>query len=541
MIRILVYVSLMLCFWEGLSQHVFTRKDSVKGFLTSERSWWDVGYYHLSVEVDPKKKTLDGTVRVLFEAVSKGNTIQIDLQEPLRITKVRDYAGNSLSFTKEYDAYFIRLDTLLEAGEKGEVIVYYMGIPTEPSNPPWEGGVVWSEDDKGNPFIGTACQGSGASIWWPCKDHPSDEVDSMRISITIPDHLGNISNGTLESITEDEKSKTKTFNWVVRNPINTYGVNMNIGKFISWNEVYPGENGDLKITYSCLEYNEEKAKKQFGQVPSMLEAFEYWLGPYPFYEDGYQLVEAPYLGMEHQSSVTYGNGYQNGYKGLDYSLTGWGLKFDYIIIHESAHEWFANSITYTDIADLWIHESFTTYSESLYVEYHFGKSAGLEYLRGRRMNIVNESRIVGYYGVWDEGKEAYDKGATMINMIRHILDDDEKWRGVLRGMNKEFYHQNVTSQQVENYLIEQTGLNLSPIFDQFLRTADLPVLQYFFMGENIFYRWNKVIDGFNMPVDLILSDKTIRIFPTDTWGRIPLEEQSVAVHPDFYVASMKIR
>jgi aminopeptidase N len=296
-----------------------------------------------------------------------------------------------------------------------------------------------------------------------------DEPDSMLISVNVPDNLMDVSNGRLRSV-EIKANKTKTYNWFVSNPISNYGVNINIGDYVHFSEVFKGEKGDLDCDYYVLKDNLEKAKEQFRQVPMMLKAFEHWFGPYPFYEDSYKLVEAPYLGMEHQSSVTYGNGFKNGYLGTDLSRTGWGLKFDFIIVHESGHEWFANSITYKDIADMWVHESFTNYSENLYVEYYYGKEAGSEYVIGSRRNIKNDRPVVGIYDVNYEGSgDMYYKGGNMLHTLRQIINDDEKWRGILRGMNGDFYHQVVTGEQIENYLSEKTGLNLTSIFDQYLR------------------------------------------------------------------------
>ena len=252
------------------------------------------------------------------------------------------------------------------------------------------------------PFIASTCQGDGASLWWPCKDHMYDEPDSMLISVNVPDNLMDVSNGRLRSVVRHE-NKTATYNWFVANPINNYGVNINIGDYVHFSEIFNGEKGALDCDYYVLRENLEKAKEQFKQAPMMLAAFEHWFGPYPFYEDGYKLVEAPYLGMEHQSSVTYGNGFENGYRGTDLSSTGWGLKFDFIIIHESGHEWFANSITYEDIADMWVHESFTNYSENLYVEYYYGKKAGADYVLGSRKNIRNDRPVTGTYNVNSRG------------------------------------------------------------------------------------------------------------------------------------------
>jgi aminopeptidase N len=365
-----------------------------------------------------------------------------------------------------------------------------------------------------------------------------DEPDSMLISVTVPSNLMDVSNGRLRSVVK-HKNNTATYNWFVANPINNYGVNINIADFVHFSEVFNGEKGKLDCDYYVLRENLEKAKVQFRQAPMMLAAFEYWFGPYPFYEDGYKLVEAPYLGMEHQTSVTYGNGYKNGYLGNDLSGSGWGEKFDFIIVHESGHEWFANSITYEDIADMWIHESFINYSENLYVEYYYGKDAGTEYALGTRRGIRNDRPVIGAYNVNNSGSgDMYPKGGNMLHTLRQIVDDDEKWRGILRGLNKDFYHQVVKGSQIEDYMSEKTGLNLRPVFDQYLRDIRIPVFEYFIKDGKLTYRWNNCVAGFNMPLRIYISDTRMDIFPTSRFSTIEIGTNSdkIAVDPNYYVA-----
>ena len=468
--------------------------------------------------------------------------MQIDLQPPLRIDKVLQ-DGEELTIDDDGNAHFITLKKKQEVGSLQKVIVYYSGTPKEAIRPPWDGGVTWDQDSNGKPFIATSCQGIGASIWWPNKDHMYDEVDSMLMSVTIPKGLMNVSNGRLRGIDQNRKNKTITTHWFVSNPINNYGVNINIGDYVHWSEKYAGEKGELDLDYWVLRENESKAREQFKQTPMMMEAFEHWFGPYPFYEDGFKLVEVPYLGMEHQSSITYGNKYQNGYLGRDGSLSGWGLKFDFIIIHESGHEWFANNITYKDIADMWIHESFTNYSENLYVEYHFGKEAGGEYVRGTRQSIRNDRPVQGIYNVDYSGSgDMYPKGGNMLHTLRQLVNDDEQWRMILRGLNKEFYHQTVYAEQIENYIADQSGLDLTAFFDQYLRDNRVPILEYRKDGNELYVRWNNCIDEFNMPVKLIVDDEDIWARPTRRWTSIslPTEVGSVTVSPDFYVGSLNI-
>lgn len=517
-------------------QKTFTHADTLRGAITPEREWWDLNYYHLSVRPNDKDSTLTGSAVIRYKVLKPYQTMQVDLQEPLQITKVIQ-DGETLAYRRDGNAFFITLNKKQEAGKTESIEVFYGGKPRLAKRPPWDGGVQWVPDGKGNTIISTSCQGLGASVWWPCKDHMYDEPDSMLISMTVPKNVMDVSNGNLLSVVENNDN-SHTFNWVVKNPINNYGVNMNVANYVSWKETFKGEKGDLQVSYYVLPQNLEKAKEQFKQAPKMLKAFEHWFGPYPFYEDGYKLVEVPYLGMEHQSSVTYGNDYKMGYRGKDLSNTGWGLKWDFIIIHESGHEWFANNITYKDVADMWVHESFTNYSENLYTEYYFGKKAGEDYVIGTRELIANDIPIVGIYGVNQEGsKDMYYKGGNMLHTIRQIVNDDEKWRQILRGLNKTFYHQTVDGSQIENYISEHAGRNLSKIFDQYLRDVRIPVLEYAFTGKGLQYRWINTVANFDMPVKVKLaSGKEEFLFPTNDWKTLKVKgDKSLTVDRNFYV------
>jgi aminopeptidase N len=519
----------------------FTRQDTLRGSITPERAWWNLTYYHLDISVNPSDSTIYGSNIVTYKVLKPYYVMQIDLQEPLKLTNAVQN-NKPLSFKREGNVYWIEMAENQELGKIYSVELTYGGRPKVSKMPPWIGGITWKKDKNGLPFIASSCQGSGASLWWPCKDHMYDEPDSMLISVNVPENLMDVSNGRLRSVVK-QKNKTKTYNWFVANPIDNYGVNINIADYAHFSEIYTGENGRLDCDYYVLKEDLEKAREQFKQAPLMLAAFEYWFGPYPFYEDGYKLVEAPYLGMEHQSSITYGNGFRNGYRGTDVSLSGWGLKFDYIIIHESAHEWFANSITYEDIADMWIHESFADYAESLYVEYYFGKEAGTEYLSGTRRTIMNDKPIVGIYGVNKEGSgDMYAKGGNMLHTLRQIINDDEKWRGILRGLNKDFYHQVVKGSQIENYLSEKTGMNLTPFFDQYLRDKRIPVFEYSVKGNDFIFRWNNCVPGFNMPLKIYISGKEQIVKPTPliTTLNLDIENAVIKVDPGYYVATLNI-
>ena len=511
-----------------------TRQDSLRGSITPEREWWDLTYYHLDIKVEPDKKYISGSNTVGYKVLKSYKTMQIDLQEPMEITSVIAN-GMPLKFNREGNAYFIELKSKQKKNEVNYLEIFYEGFPKEAIRAPWDGGLSWTKDDNGNHFIATSCQGLGASVWWPNKDHMYDEVDSMLISVNVPKHLTNVSNGRLRKVTE-HKNDTKTFDWFVTNPINNYGVNINIGDYVSFSDVYKGEKGVLDIENYVLSYNLDKAKEQFKQVPMMIEAFEHWFGPYPFYEDSFKMVEVPYLGMEHQSSITYGNKYQNGYLGRDLSGSGWGLKFDYIIIHEGGHEWFANNITYKDIADMWVHEGFTCYSENLFVDYFFGKEASAEYVIGTRRGISNRKPIIGQYDINREGsRDMYSKGANLLHTIRQLANDDELWRQTLRGLNKEFYHSTVTTGEIEKYISKSIGMDLSKVFDQYLRDYNVPVFEYEITNGILMYRWNNVIDGFDMPLEVIIDGENTLLYPTLEFKRIPIKNLYINVDDDYYI------
>ncbi len=515
-----------------------TRQEILRGSVTPEREWWDLLHYDLSIQFFPDTKTIKGSNVITFKTVKSDYIMQIDLQEPLAITRAT-HKNTELKFKREGNAYFIYLTEELPKDIEDSITVYWEGKPTESRNPPWSGGITWGRDDLGEHFITTTCQGIGASIWWANKDHGADEPDrGMNINLTVPDNLVAVSNGRLIKTNENKAEKTKTFRWHVKNPINNYAVNANIGNYVHWNEKYKGEGGELDLQYWVLPHQLEVAKKQFKEVPRTIEAFEHWFGKYPFYEDGFKLVAVSYAGMEHQSSVTYGNYFRNGYRGRDYSGTGVGFKFDFIIVHESGHEWFGNNISIKDAADLWIHEGFTNYSENLFVEYHFGKADAETYVVGSRMNIRNEKPIIGEYNLNREGSgDMYAKGGSLLHTIRHVINDDAKWRGILRGLNKDFWHQTVTSTQIENYISNKSGIDLSKIFDQYLRTTKIPVFDYIINGKNLDYRYANVVEGFAMPIRVSINGQEVLLKPTAKKQIFTLgsEIKTVEVDRNFYV------
>tara|TARA_B110000238_G_scaffold200890_1_gene252994 strand:+ start:2373 stop:4019 length:1647 start_codon:yes stop_codon:yes gene_type:complete len=514
---------------------IFTQQDTLRGSITPERIWWNLTYYHLELEVIPDEKFITGKNTITYTVLSEYQTLQVDLQAPLTISKVTQ-DGKELDVVHLGNAHFVQLIKKQEIGNSESIIVHYQGNPKEAIRAPWDGGFSWKKDSNGNHFVATSCQGLGASVWWPCKDHMYDEVENMDISITVPSNLMDISNGKLKEIVDH--GATKTYHWTVKNPINNYGVNVNIGDYAHFSEVFEGKKGALDMDYFVLKDNLEKAKKHFKDAPKMMKAFEHWFGPYPFYEDGFKLVEVPYLGMEHQSSVTYGNQYKKGYLGRDLSGTGWGLKFDFIIIHEAGHEWFANNITNKDIADMWIHESFTNYSESLFLDYYYGKKAASEYVIGLRRSIANQNPIIGQYDLNNEGSsDMYNKGGNLLHTLRQLVDNDEKWREILRKMNAIFYHQTVTTVQIENFLSTEIGIDLTAVFDQYLRDIRIPILESQLQNGILSYKWANVVRDFKMPVRIFINEKPIWLYPTLEIQTKTLKgrNSNFEVDPNFYI------
>jgi aminopeptidase N len=525
----------------------FTRADSLRGQLTAFRTCYDLNYYHLDVKINIEDKSISGSNEFRFTATQNFKVLQFDLFSNLEVNKVV-YQGKELAFKREFNAVFVTFPSKIRKGEQHSFTVFYAGKPVVAKNPPWDGGFIFKQDRSGNPWVSVACQGFGASSWWPTKDHQSDEVDSLLISISIPKGLDEISNGKLRSVV-DQSDGYKQYNWFVDNPINNYNVTFYIGKYAHWKDTFAGEKGELSIDYWSLAEDSTKARPHWdADVKRMLKSFEHWFGPYPFYEDGYKLVQAPHLGMEHQSAVAYGNNFKQGYLGRDYSRSAanWGLKFDYLTIHESGHEWFGNNITAKDIADMWIHEAFTSYSEVLFLTTYYGKQAGSEYVISSRKIIANDSPIIGSYNVNTEGSgDMYYKGANIIHTIRALMGNDEKFRLMLRGLNKKFYHQTVTTQEIEQYIRKTTGLKLNGFFDQYLRKTAIPVLEYRIDAPGkLSYRWKTDVAKFDMPVKVTLKPGTYAlIYPTNQWKVSNIDTgvttQTFAVDPDFYVDSKK--
>ena len=481
------------------------------------RAWWNVMHYDIHVEPDFETRSILGRTVITFQTTESGSTMQIDLQQPLVIDSMylEQHMGTSthqqgvkqpaLHYNRKEATVEVSFDQKLTHDQLYNLTIYYHGTPKEAKNPPWDGGWIWKTDKNGAPWMSLACQGLGASVWYPCKDHQSDEPDQgASLSITVPDTLMGIGNGRLSAI-ENDSNGTKTYCWKVTSPINNYNIVPYIGKYAHIADSIQGGNGKLNLDYWVLEDNVQKAKKHFEQVKPMMECFEDQFGPYPFYTDGYKLVESPHLGMEHQSAVAYGNAYKMGYRGRDLSGSGIGLQFDFIIIHESGHEWFGNSITTADIADLWIHESFTAYSETIYAECLLGKEKAGQYVRGTRQAILNDKPIIGPYGVNKEGsQDMYYKGANMLHMIRFYMGDDA-FKSVLRDLNIIYRHSITTSREVEELFDQRCTMDLQVIFDQYLRHRDTPQLEYKRQDKRLHMRLTKCLEAFSLPIHFTLN------------------------------------
>jgi aminopeptidase N len=518
----------------------YTRADTLRGsFNLPQRAWWDVTFYDLHVAINPPDSSISGRNGITYTVVKPAKEMQIDLQVPLVVdSMVQD--GKALKYRRDGNAFFVALTAPQKIGSSKSLTVYYHGKPQPAKRPPWDGGYSWGKDSLGATWIVSTDEGLGASVWWPNKDTEADEPDSMRIATTVPDPLVSVGNGRLRSI-RNNGNGTTTYEWFSVNPINNYAINVAIGKYEHFTELYQGERGTLTMDFWPLAYHMDAAKKQWAQARPMMQCMEHWFGPYPWYEDGFKLIEVSNNGMEHQSAVAYGNGFANGYRGRDASGTGYGMKWDFIIVHESAHEWFANNITFKDHADMWVHESFANYAEALYTECLFGKQAGAEYAVGVRRGIRNDRPIEPPdRGVNASGSgDMYPKGGTMLHMIRQIVDNDEQWRGILRGLNKTFWHQTVLGSQIKDYMIKESGKDLSKIFEQYLTTTQIPVFEYAIDGGTLTYRWANVVKGFNMPIKVRLRGEAYSwVTPSEQWQTVPFALPSPGdfkVDVNFYV------
>lgn len=539
----LVILALAPCAPAAAQPTTYTHADTLRGSNGPARAWWDAQFYDLHVRVEAADSSIRGWNGITYRVLAPAREMQIDLQVPLEVDSMVQN-GRRLEYRRDGDAFFVTLREPQRAGEVKTVTVWYHGKPRVATNPPWGGGFSWASDSLGNRWIATTDEGLGASVYWPLKDDLGDEPDSQRIAITVPDPMVDVSNGRLRSTTPHADGTT-TYEWFVADPINSYDVAVNAGTYAHFSDTLSGAAGKLSLDFWPLAYHVEAARRQWRQAVPMLQCFEHWFGPYPWYADGYKLVEAPHLGMEHQSAVAYGNRFANGYLGRDLSHTGLGLTWDYIIVHESAHEWWGNSISAQDHADMWVHEGFAYYAEGLYTECQQGKMAGAAYLIGSRRNIRNDRPVVPAYGVNAEGSgDMYPKGANMLHTIRQIVGDDAKWRAILRGLNTTFWHQTVTGRQVEDYVSREAGVDLSKVFAQYLTTTQIPEFDYKVEGGVLSYRWTHVVPGFDMPLRVNVPGLGDRVLhPTEAWQVLPVTSPNAAeleVDENFYVTARNV-
>ncbi len=523
------------CLLSANALFAFNRQDILRGSNGRGRDWWDVQHYKLTFSLDTAARTISGSNTIQFKVLGKErDSMQIDLQAPMILDSVLLIDNSKINFSREGNVYWLDFSfAKARPQEYYSITLFYHGKPRKAVKAPWDGGFIWAKDSLGNPWVSVACQGLGASSWWPCKDYQGDEPDyGMKLRPTNLEELF-VLNGksNVDTLPIEVLGMTETkylFNpWEIKSPINTYNATFYLGDYVSLIDSYKGKKGILDIRYNPLRYNETRAKEHFKQVKKMLEAFEYWFGPYPFYEDGYKIVEAPFLGMEHQSAIAYGNNYQMGYRGKDRSGTGVGLLFDFIIVHESGHEWFGNSITAADIADNWIHEGFTTYAEALFVEYWNGKVQSYAYTRGEWKNIANDRPIIGNYGVNDAGSgDKYDKGSALVHTIRLLMNNDEQFRAMLHKMNDTFYHKQITTKQMEDFIIGYSGLPLQPIFNQYLRTTMIPELECVKKQRSFKFRFKNIVPGFELPLNYTMNGKLYHQRVGVDWIELKLPEGS---------------
>jgi len=541
--KIAFYIKFAFMKYLYISLFVFTslysqsKRDTLFVYNTEFRDFWDVKKYSIRLEPNFEEKSIKGSNRIFFDIVKdvSNPVFQIDIQEPML---VNDIVSDFEIISQKRDGNFLFIETNSEfrKGENHFLDISFEGNPMIAKNPPWDGGWIFTRDDSGKPWMTATTEEIGTSIWLPMKDYWGDEPDEgINFMLVTPreQNLIGIANGRLMGRwIENEKHISA---WKVKNPINGYSITPYFGNYVRFSDNFEGERGNLPLEYYVIEENLDKAKKQFLQVKPMLEAFEYWFGPYPFYDDGYKIVETPHLGMEHQSAIAYGNGFKNGYMGRDRSYSGVGMKFDFILIHESGHEWFANSITAKNIADMWIHESFTTYSETLFIEYNFGKEDANAYVIGQRKNISNDKPIIPIFGVRSHGSgDMYEKGANMLHTIRQVINNDEKFRQILRGLNEEFYHKIVTGKQIQDYINEKSDIDFTSVYKQYLTTINIPKLEYYQKGRKLFFKWVDVVDDFYLPIRI--KDTEFTIIPSNEWQSIRLKNRkTVKWDENYYV------
>ncbi|MDO1445123.1 M1 family metallopeptidase [Rhodocytophaga aerolata] len=550
--KLILSIFLSFFFTHLFAQHtptqIYTRYDSLRGTLSPMRSCYDVYYYDLNLRVNPAEQYIKGYNTIRYRTTEEFTKIQVDLSSNMKINRIVQH-NQELPFERDSNAVFISFPQLQPKGILDSITIHYEGKPLVAANPPWDGGFTWEKDETGKDWIGVSCEGIGASLWWPNKDHLSEEPDSMRISCEVPSDLMCVANGNLQNTTKLNDGFTR-YDWLVSYPINNYNVSLNIADYVHFSDTYTAKDGEkLALDYYVLRYNLEDAKSHFTQVKPMLECYEKLFGKYPFWKDGYALVETPYLGMEHQSAIAYGNNYLPGYMGMDLSGTGIGLTFDYLIIHESGHEYWGNSVSAQDHADMWIHESFCTYTEGLYIECMQNKESAAQYIVGLRQSIENKEPIIAPLHVNASGSgDMYMKGANVLHTLRNAINNDKLWFELIYGIAQEFKMKNTNTEEIVQYINQKTGKNYTSFFDQYLRHATIPTLQYAIKGKGkkavVQYRWLVDVAAFTMPVKVSFGKGAEKmIYPTTQWQTLSANGivGSFTVDTDsFYIHTQKI-
>lgn len=525
----------------------FTRADSLRGSLRPERTCYDVKSYDLHLRVDTTNQSISGSNRISFQALQDFKKLQIDLFANMSIQRIT-FKGAELKYRREFDAVFVEFSENVVAGSTENITVYFSGKPLIAKNPPWDGGFTWTQDNHGLPWIGVSCQGIGASLWWPTKEDPADEPEKMNLHINVPNGLRCVANGNEENPTTSADGTT-TYHWNISYPINNYNVSINIGDYVHLHDTYRAEDGDtLSLDYYVIRDNRQKAISQFRQVKPMLACYEKFLGKYPFWNDGYALIETPYLGMEHQSGIAYGNRYKTGYAGMDRS--GMNLPFDYIIIHETGHEWWGNSVTCRDLADMWIHESFCTYTEAIYVECMYNYDTAMTYVNALRNSVSNTKPIIGVYGVNREGHgDMYVKGMLFLNTLRHVVNNDDIWWPMIKNMSDTTFKMTaVNYDDVVTFFNQKSGMDLTRVFEQYVKHPSVPELEYCIKKKKgkmiVSYRWKAQVEGFDMPIDVNIGDEHFRLKPGTSWKSLsvdhPKDDRLLIDDRKFYIRKKQV-
>jgi aminopeptidase N len=521
-----------------------TRANLLRGEYGRYRANNDLLFYHLAIRIDPEKKFVSGKNRIRFRMLKDDTRIQLDLYDNLKVDRIEQVfegtdslgkpvklVATTLKHERDSGSVFVDFPETLRAGQTYTLDFFYSGTPRTTGR---FGGFTFAKDPAGRDWIFTACEGEGASIWWPNKDQWKDEVESMQISIEVPNHLTDVSNGKFLGKKDLGDGYTR-WDWLVHYPINNYNVSVNIGKYEHWSE----RLGDLTLDFYALPEDVDKAKKQFAQTPDMLKAFQHYFGEYPFKKDGYKLIQVPYSGMEHQSAVTYGNRFANGYLERDWTGVGISPRFDFIIIHESGHEWFGNSVTAADRSDMWIHEGWTTYLECLYVEYLWGRDDYLKYVNGYKAKVRNQQPIIPSRGVnATPPQDQYFKGALFLHTLRNVIDSDPRWFRLIKEFYQRFKYQSIMTEEMIAWFNQRTKMNLKPVFDQYLRHTAIPTLELKFndAAGTVSYRWKAEEPGFTMPVKVGSKNQWRTIQPTTQWKtmKTSLKKEEFSVATDLF-------